>query len=271
MLWHELTSVEIDALDRDIPIVIPLASCEQHGRHLPVFTDTLQLGEITRRVESRVLESVVFAPVLWLGASHHHLDFPGAISVNPKIYAEIIQSIADCFLRHSFRRLLFLNGHGGNFVPASHALTDLILRDDRADAASIALASWWSLSAHKTEQSDLGMQTPRLTHACEYETSLVLAIREDLVRMKEISPDHVELARPWTVDPRWSGKIEGFHRFHRWTSTGHMGAPAAASRAKGVALLDLVTDAIVDFLDDFAKWPHMNVLRQDDQGLPPKA
>ncbi len=71
MLWHELTSVEIDALDRETPIVIPIASCEQHGRHLPVFTDSLQLGEIVNRVEARLHDKVVFAPVLWLGASHH--------------------------------------------------------------------------------------------------------------------------------------------------------------------------------------------------------
>lgn len=260
MLWHELTSAQIDSLDRDLPVILPIASCEQHGRHLPVFTDTLQLQEIATRVEGRLREEIVMAPVLWLGASHHHLDFPGALSVDPKLYVEIIQSLADCFLRHGFRRLFFLNGHGGNFVPTSHALTDLILRDDRADAATIALASWWSVAAYKTDSEELGMETPRLTHACEYETSLVLAIREDLVRLSEISADHVEKPRPWTVDPRWAGKVEGFHRFHRWTSTGHMGQPASASRAKGIALLQVVEDTVVEFLRDFAKWPRMHVL-----------
>jgi len=263
MLWHELNSAQIGTLDRDIPVVIPIASCEQHGRHLPVFTDTLQLQEITTRVEKRLNDKIVMAPVLWLGASHHHLDSPGALSVNPKLYGEIIQSLADCLLRHGFRRFLFLNGHGGNFVPTSHALGELILRDDRADAATIALISWWSASAFKTDSEALGMETPRITHACEYETSLILAIREDLVRLAEIPADHLEVPRPWTVDPRWSGKVEGFHRFHRWTSTGHMGQPSAASRSKGLALLDVVTDGVVEFLEDFAQWPAMPVIRKD--------
>jgi len=263
MLWHELTSPQIGSLDREIPVVIPLGSCEQHGRHLPVFVDTLQLDEITSRLDREMGDRIVLAPVLWLGASHHHLDFPGALSVPPKLYSEVIQSIARCFLEHGFRRLFFLNGHGGNIIPASQALTDLMLSDDRADAATIALASWWVLAGSDLDPESHGMTTAKLTHACEYETSVVLAIREDLVRLSEIAGDHVEKARPWTVDPRWAGKVEGFHRFHRWTSSGHMGEPSAATREKGLSLLESVTGALVAFLDDFAKWPQMPPLRPD--------
>ena len=261
MYWHELTSDAIEALDRELPVVIPLGSCEQHGHHLPVFTDTFQLEAITSRLEARLSDRLVMAPVLWLGASHHHMDFPGALSVPPKLYSEVIQSLADCFLRHGFRRLFFLNGHGGNLVPASHALTDLIVRDDRADAGSIALASWWSVAAYKIGPNEHGMQSPQLTHACEYETSLVLAIREDLVRLAGVADGHEEKARPWTVDPRWAGKVEGFHRFHRWTSSGHMGNPAAANAEKGRSLLEAIVAGLAEFLEDFGKWPYLPVMK----------
>lgn len=262
MYWHELTSDKIAALDRELPVVIPLGSCEQHGRHLPVFTDSLQLEEITKRLHARLADRIIMAPVLWLGASHHHMDFPGALSVPPKLYSEMIQHLAECFLHHGFQRLFFLNGHGGNLVPASHALTDLIVRSDRADAASIALASWWSVAAYKIGPSEHEMATPQLSHACEYETSLILAIRKDLVDLANIADDHEEKARPWTVDPRWAGKVEGFHRFHRWTSTGHMGEPGHATEKKGHSLLNAITDGLEEFVTDFATWPHLSILRK---------
>ena len=257
MLWHELTSPKIGSLSRDIPVVIPLGSCEQHGHHLPVFVDTLQLEAITARLDKKFGERIVIAPALWLGSSHHHLDFPGTLSAPPKLYAEIVQSLARCFLHHGFRRLFFLNGHGGNVPPASLALTDLVATDDRADAATIAFASWWVLSSGSLSPESHGMTSPKLTHACEYETSLILAIREDLARPVELSGGHVEKIRPWVADPKWAGKVEGFHRFHRWTSTGHMGEPAAATKSKGISLLNSAVDALAEFIEDFSKWPQM--------------
>lgn len=261
MLWHELSSPQIGALNRDIPIVIPLASCEQHGRHLPVFVDTFQLQEVMQHLEANAGDRIVCAPTLWLGASHHHMDFPGAISLPPKLYSEVIQQITLCFLNHGFRRLLFLNGHGGNVIPANHAITDLITSNDLADAACIALTSWWRVTAHVLDPKAHNMETPVVTHACEYETSFMLAIREDLVDISKISADHVEKVRTWVGNPRYTGKVEGFHRFHRWTSTGHMGNPAAATKEKGLSMLEQVTGALVEFVDDFAKWPVMDPLR----------
>ena len=100
------------------------------------------------------------------------------------------------------------------------------------------------------------MKTPKLTHACEYETSLVLALREDLVKLAEMAPDHEEIERPWATGRR-AGKVEGFHRFHRWTSSGHMGNPAVATAEKGQSLLEAVTAEVVNFIDEFSAWPVM--------------
>jgi len=261
MLWHELSHPEIGTLNRDLPVVIPLASCEQHGRHLPVFVDTFQLQEVMRRLEERAGDRVVSAPTLWLGASHHHMDFPGALSLSPKLYTEVIQELTLCFLNQGFRRLLFLNGHGGNVVPTHQALTDLITRNELADAATIAFSSFWRVTAHALTPERHAMETPVITHACEYETSFMLAIRGDLVDLSKISPDHIEKVRPWTADPRHAGKVEGFHRFHRWTSSGHMGQPSSATKEKGLSMLESVTTELVEFIDDFAKWPAMEVLR----------
>lgn len=257
MKWHELSSPALQSCDRELPVVVPLGSCEQHGAHLPVCVDTLQVGALAERIDARLGPRVLTLPPLWLGASHHHMDFCGTVSLRPKLYAEVIQETTRCLLTHGFRRIFFLNGHGGNLAPASHALTDLIATDDRADAAELALACWWTLAADAMQADSLGMRTPALSHACEYETSLILALRPDLVELSQIPEDAVEKDRPWASDPRWGGKVEGFHRFHRWTSAGHMGQPDAATEAKGQQLLETVTETLVDFIGDFAQWPHM--------------
>jgi len=265
MFWHELTSPEIASLNREIPIVIPLGSCEQHGCHLPVFVDTIQLDAITERLEKKLGDQAVITPTLWLGSSHHHLDFPGTLSVPPKLYAEILQSLARCLLQHGFRRLFFLNGHGGNAIPAQLALTDLVATDDRADASTMAFASWWVLSSNQLTAEAHKMNSPKLTHACEYETSLILAIRKDLVKMAGLPTGDVEKIRPWMANPKWAGKVEGFHRFHRWTASGHMGEPASATAEKGLSLLDSATETLAEFIEDFSKWPRMPRLAQRNE------
>jgi creatinine amidohydrolase len=115
----EMTWPSVDALDRDTPVVFPIAALEQHGRHMPLFTDSLLLAEIVRRVTlTPVAANVLFAPLQWLGNSHHHLDMPGTLSASPRCYVDLLHDLAECFLAHRFRRIVFLNGHGGNAVPS---------------------------------------------------------------------------------------------------------------------------------------------------------
>jgi creatinine amidohydrolase len=72
-------------VSKDVPVVVPIAAVEQHGRHLPVFTDSMLLGEVVRRAAEPLQDRVVWAPLLWLGNSHHHLDFPGTLSAAPDV------------------------------------------------------------------------------------------------------------------------------------------------------------------------------------------
>ena len=105
-----------------MPVVVPIAAVEQHGRHLPVFTDSMLLGEVVRRAAERLGDRVVWAPLLWLGNSHHHLDFAGTLSAAPRTYLDLLGDLIDNLVAHGFRRIVLLNGHGGNIVPASQAV-----------------------------------------------------------------------------------------------------------------------------------------------------
>src|SRR5436853_507194 len=81
MLWHEQSWPQIQTIDKKMPVVIPLGSCEQHGHHLPLFVDSMEVTAIAQRVEEKLRERILLLPTLWLGHSDHHKDFPGTISV----------------------------------------------------------------------------------------------------------------------------------------------------------------------------------------------
>src|SRR5688572_5522517 len=119
MYWHEQTWPAIQQMNKQLPVVVPLGSLEQHGHHLPLFVDSIQVTEIAQRVERALTKGVLLLPTQWLGSSHHHMDFPGTVSVLPGLYAQVIKSIAKSILNAGFRRIFFLNGHGGNEVPGA--------------------------------------------------------------------------------------------------------------------------------------------------------
>src|SRR2546421_12554246 len=105
MQLSDLTWPQVQALSKDTPIVFPVAALEQHGHHLPLFTDSLLLGEIMRRAAESLQERVLFAPLLWLGNSEHHLDFAGTLSAAPRAYLDVLNGLMDNFIQHGFRRL----------------------------------------------------------------------------------------------------------------------------------------------------------------------
>ena len=98
----------VAALSKDTPVIIPVAALEQHGHHMPLFTDSLLCGEIVRRVSARFEKSALFAPLTWLGNSDHHLDFAGTLSAAPRVYLDLLNGLAENFLQHGFRRWMLL-------------------------------------------------------------------------------------------------------------------------------------------------------------------
>lgn len=258
MLWQEQTWPTINSVDRNTPVLIPLGSCEQHGHHLPVFVDTIQVDQIARRAEQRLSDRILLAPTLWLGSSHHHKDFPGTITVLPLLYAQIIKSVALSMLNVGFRRLFFLNGHGGNRDPAAAALSDLIGENDLADDAYLALTSWWEIGRETLKPGFHGLETPALSHACEYETSLMLALRPDLVHLDRAKEGTPVLDNTWTrTENTPNQRVAIFRRFHRQTAGGSFGRPSVASESKGKSILDEVVQTVVAFAEDFARWPEL--------------
>jgi creatinine amidohydrolase len=237
----------VAALPKTTPVVFPIAALEQHGRHMPVFTDSLLLGEVVRRVKlTPVAEKCLFAPLQWLGNSHHHMDFPGTLSATPRVYLDLLKDLATCFLAHGFTRIVFLNGHGGNITPYQQALFEL-RQDLRAHSGLLLLALTYWDAAGSPNAAIPGLAQNRMGHACEWETSMVMRIRPELVvgdvaqvpavlHGKEFAPGY----RAWTMPDR--------------SEPGHVGTPAAATVEKGEALFAHFTAGVAAYLERVVAW-----------------
>lgn len=238
----ELTWPAVASLSPDTPVVIPVAALEQHGHHLPVFTDSLLLGEIVRRVEPRCGERVLFAPLQWLGNSDHHLDFPGTLSAAPRVYLDLLHSLAENFLRHGFRRLVFLNGHGGNDIPGRQVVFELRQRHrDRIDLL-LLFATYWALGDEPVN----GLVQREMGHACEWETSMMLRLHPTLVG-DYASASSIEPGRPFLPAARgWTTRDR--------SGPGHIGHPQAATAEKGEYLLGRFADDVTALLERVIAW-----------------
>jgi creatinine amidohydrolase len=241
----DLTWPAVQALGPDVPIVVPVAAVEQHGRHMPLCTDSALLAEVVRRVELRLHDRILVAPLLWLGNSHHHLDFPGTLSAPPRAYLDLLNGLLDNLVGHGFRRILILNGHGGNDTPGKQAVFESRQKyRDRKDLL-LLFATYWSLGG-RPELADPGITQTRMGHACEWETSMMLRLSPHLVG---------DLTQTWDVpfgNP-FEPAARGWVTAER-TPTGHIGDPRSATAAKGEVLFQTFADDAVALLNRVLAW-----------------
>lgn len=235
----------LQALSPHTPVVFPIAALEQHGGHLPLFTDSLLLGEIVRRAAERLGDQILWAPLFWLGNSHHHLDFPGTLSAAPRTYLDVLQGLLENFIQHGFRRLVFINGHGGNDVPGKQAIFEVRQRlRERADLL-LLLATYWLLGGRPWERHP-SLHQRQMGHACEWETSMILRIAPHLVGSLD-NLKAVEFGNPFEPAARaWITKDR--------TAPGHIGSPQLATAEKGEVLLQTFADDVVRLLERVIRW-----------------
>lgn len=249
MHFADLPAPTLASLSRDIPVVIPIAALEQHGEHLPVFTDSLLLGEVVRRVHERLAQEVLLVPLLWLGNSDHHLDFQGTLSAPPRTYLDLLSGLAENLIQQGFRRIVFLNGHGGNDVPGRQALFEVRQRHRGRKDLLLLLATYWASGpGPATDPSGSGpeLHQREMGHACEWETSMLLRLVPHLVAPHEglqpVPPGNPFLpsSRAWITRDR--------------TVPGHIGWPHLATSDKGELLFRAFSDDVVALLQRVIRW-----------------
>jgi len=245
MQLPDLKWPDIDALSRDTPVVIPIAALEQHGRHMPLFTDSLLLGEVIRRVAERLKDRVLFTPLMWLGNSEHHLDFPGTMTAAPRVYLDLLKDMVENFLFHNFRRIVLVNGHGGNIVPGQQAMFELRQKYRQRMDLTLISTTYWTLGA-KPNEVDRSFVQSRMGHACEWETSMMLRLAPHLVGDYKAAKS-IPQADPF--EPAHRGWITKDR-----TQPGHIGDPQHATAEKGELLFKLFSDDVAKFLERVIAW-----------------
>jgi creatinine amidohydrolase len=228
MKFYEMTAPELCRVPRDTTMVVaPIAACEQHSDHLPTHTDTLLVTAVAEGVEQRLPQQVLLLPTLWLGASGHHLRFGGTLSAEVDTHIDLLCELVRPLLEDGHRRVLLLNGHGGNIDTMHVALRRL---QPRYPDRILAAASYWDLAGKELAALAEGPRKD-MGHACEYETSMVLALRPELVRRDRIRND------PPRDDPALRGLFLADDMRQR-TDHGAVGYPELATPEKGRAFLD---------------------------------
>jgi creatinine amidohydrolase len=222
-------------------VVMALGAFEQHGPHLPLETDVL-LGDHLAQVIADRLDAFV-ARTITIGCSHHHLGFPGTLSLSDETFAGVVGDVVRSLARGGFGRVVLLPSHGGNFAPLAAAMKKI---GDTVDGLRVTAltdpAPLFSPAQIGADEFGVPLGEGGI-HSGEWETSMIMAIHPELV--------HLERAQAgYTGDPD-----EAFRRiFNDGTASlskiGVVGDPRRASAEHGKRYWEAVTEATLEALGD---------------------
>lgn len=246
MSWRDAKQAVAD----DKVVVIPFGSTEQHGHHLPLGTDSINLTN-TAMLSAQEAGAIV-APTQVYGVSHNHLDFAGTMSLEPETLIGIIQDLVASLYHHGFRRLLLLNGHGGNnatievgAIKARKRFPDAIIGYSYSAALARDARSLW--------------RSGFVYHADEGETSRLAAIRPELVEMataiRDVTPVFDRYYHRY-YDSGANGESltglvsYGLPQTQVLASSGTMGDASLADPDRGQRAIELTVKNLVRVLDD---------------------
>lgn len=246
VLWKELTAEDLRAKARaNAIVVLPVASMEQHGPHLPVGVDTILCeGVCKAAAEAAATVPVVVAPSLWCGMAEHHMAFGGTFTFDIPTYRAVLRSFLGCIARHGFKRALIVNGHGGNIAALNAFLPELTTET----GLKLYVCTYFDLA--RQPLAPLLDDQENVRHACEVETSMMMVLAPETVKHERL-PDAFGLLGD---DPRKDFPAARFHSFRDLTPSGVIGDARRASRQKGEKLFALCVEGLAALLEDETMW-----------------
>ncbi len=244
--YDELTWEDIRDLDKGRVVILPVATIEDHGPHLPVNTDGIITKTLCEKVSELMPKDTVLLPIVTYGYSPHHEDFPGSLNISYETLIRYVTDIGKDLSKHGFRKLLIVNGHGSNAAPVEIAHK----RINYETNGKILCACTFYLNGPKGTKAIKRIRKSKypggMGHACELETSLMLAIRPDLVKMGKAKKD-MNYPHDGDLFMDWSDGALSFMPYWSTVSkTGTAGDPTVATREAGEYLLKVAVEELCD-------------------------
>ncbi len=248
MIWYEVK----EAAAQGRIAVLPVATYEDHGPHLPVDVDVVLCNGICQRAVARIPSEAVLVPPVNHGYSPHHMDFHGTITIAWDTFIKYVKDVCCSLAHHGFQRILIVNGHGSNTSPLDlSARLSIIEYQGKILCASV---NHWDLRRAKEvgnalRESDYG----GTSHGCEYETSLYLVFKPELVDMSKAVDERSPLPHSFKTDllagthPGGSG-ARLIPYWSQQTTSGVMGDATKATREKGEKFLEAAVEGLIELV-----------------------
>ena len=245
-LWGELTWRQTRERLKEIDVaLLPVGSIEQHGPHLPLDTDAFDADYLARRVAEACSDPkpLVLAPISY-GVSYHHADFTGTVSISNDTLAKMVYEIGMSLSRNGVKKLVIINGHGGN-SPALNYAAQMINRDARIFVC---------VDTGETSDVDIYriVETPNDVHAGEIETSTGLAARPHLVRMERAKKQVPKFSSRY-LDFTSKRGVLWYAYTRKISPSGVMGDPTKASADKGKKIWEIMIAHLVSLVEDLKR------------------
>jgi len=249
VFWHEHTQSELAELIPDLQaVLIPTGSIEVHGPHLGVGNDILSCAHVAEEVAKRLYPKAIVANALWLGVAPHNMtaQFIGTITLSAGTYMIALQEVVECLLKHGVRRVVFVNGHGGNEAPNITACREIReqLFDKHKIDMEVATLSYWDAIPPAVWKEVLEINPDgRIGHGGEAETSILLSVAPQAVRSDLILPPD---ERPRPAAPFFRAWYQD-----EYSPNGHSDDARAATEEKGRRLVSAAVEGAVSAMERF--------------------
>lgn len=237
MTWRE---VESRLASPNAVVIVPIASTEQHGPHLPLSTDTIIGEELSCRIAHQ-LDSALVAPAVRPGVSPFHRDFTGSLSIPAECLMSLLRHLVFSLEQHGATHIVLLPSHGGNFPSVNTLAPELAQELESANLHTLAdLERCMELMNEGLQKAGIEYEES-VVHAGATETAIMLAAAPSLVREDEIEPGY-------EGDISMGGLLE--EGFQQYTASGVLGDPTHATAAAGEKILEAMTNAYVAQLNE---------------------
>jgi creatinine amidohydrolase len=259
--WSDLTTRQFAQLAASPSLaqavaVLPVAATEQHGPHLPVSVDaTLVDGVVNAALPHLPADlPVLFLPTQNIGKSNEHIRFPGTLTLSAQTVISLWMDIGASVARSGIKKLVLLNSHGGQA-----SIMDIVARDLRTEHDLIVYsANWYNLPLGDAVMGLFPAEEHRFgIHAGDIETSMMLALREEFVDMKQVQNFHStsqDRAATYPVLGNGTSAKLGW-QMQDYNPQGAAGNAAAATAAKGHALINAAGLQLANLLKEVSDLP----------------